>query len=85
MVQKCKRDRVARYLADTLEVDEKLEFLYHLEHCIHCWEEVYNSMKAEHPHYYRQTSRNVKFSEKELARIEASGNEAVEDELIGVA
>jgi hypothetical protein len=35
--------------------------------CAHCWDEVYNATKAQHPHFYKSTSRQVRLSRRELA------------------
>jgi len=81
MSEQCNRKRLAAYLANKLELEERLDLLFHLDHCIQCWEEVYNAQKAQHPHYYRQSSRAVKISDKELQKIDTG----VEEELIEVA
>ena len=65
----CDRRVVARFLDNKLDLDQKLEFLKHLEDCKQCWGEVYKARKNEHPHYYKKTSRRLKVTEKELAKL----------------
>ncbi len=77
-MERCKREQIVGFLTNRLDVDEKLEFLGHVEECVQCWEEVYNARKNEHPHYYKRTSRQVKISDTELKRIDALEQEADE-------
>ena len=44
--------RLARFLANQLNLDSKLKFLLHLDHCMRCWEQVYQATKAQHRHCY---------------------------------
>ena len=44
--------RLGRFLANQLNLDSKLKFLLHLDHCMHCWEQVYQATKAQHKHCY---------------------------------
>ncbi len=67
----CNRKRLADFLIDQLEVEDKLLFLDHLETCPRCWREVYNARKAEHPHYYKQLKVKLKLSDKEIKRLES--------------
>ncbi len=76
----CDRQTVARFLGNELDLDEKLEFLEHLEECKQCWGEVYNARKNEHPHYYKKTSRRLKVTEKELAKLNGVSAEETESE-----
>lgn len=69
MTKKCPRRLLARYLVDKLDVDEKLVFFAHLDDCPECWDEVYNAIKAQHPHFYKTRSR-VKISDKEIRHFE---------------
>jgi hypothetical protein len=67
----CNREIIAGYLSDQLELEDKLDFLFHVDKCSHCWEEIYNATKALHPHYYKKgNSRQVKLSERELRVLE---------------
>ncbi len=68
----CNREWLIRYLSDKLVLDEKLEYLFHLDECAHCWEAVYNATKAKHPHFYKMSARQLKLSEKELSSLESS-------------
>ncbi len=68
--QNCNRQRLIGFLTDQLEIDERLEFLAHLDGCGRCWDEIYSARKAEHPHYYKSGNRSVKISEKDLKRID---------------
>lgn len=75
---KCNRKQLDDFISGQLEVDDKLAVLYHLEECIECWEKVYDSTKAQHPHYYKSKSRRVKISERELVRLGETEREAQE-------
>ena len=57
MMTKCPRKLLAYYLSDKLDVDDQLTFFAHLDDCPDCWDEVYNAVKAQHPHYYKTKSR----------------------------
>ncbi len=54
---KCNREQLIPFLSNKLDVEDKLDFLSHLENCSQCWDLVYNSIKAQHPHYYKSTPR----------------------------
>ena len=69
MMKKCPRELLAHYLSDTLDLDDKLVFFGHLDHCPECWDEVYNAVKAQHPHYYKTKSR-LKVSDKDIKQFE---------------
>lgn len=51
----CDRTRISGYLAGTLEIDDKLEFLMHLDNCASCWNQIYVATKAR----YQQDSSAV--------------------------
>ncbi len=70
MSETCNRKLLSGYLADQLDLEERLDFLFHLDSCPRCWEEVYSATKARHPHYYKNSSRQLKMSERELKRLE---------------
>ena len=74
MTKKCPRELLALYLTDKLDVDDKLVFFGHLDHCPECWDEVYNAVKAQHPHYYKTKSR-PKLSDRELKQFERDQRE----------
>jgi phosphosulfolactate phosphohydrolase-like enzyme len=67
MTVSCNRQLLRGYLANQLELEDQLEFLFHVDGCAHCWDEVYNATKAQHPHFYKSTSRQVRLSRRELA------------------
>ena len=69
-ISDCSRKLLTRYLSDKLDIDEKLDFFSHLEECPECWDEVYNAVRAQHPHYYK-TKSQLKVSEKEIKEFES--------------
>ncbi len=69
MTTKCPRKLLAYYLSDKLDVDDQLIFFAHHDACPECWDEVYNAVKAQHPHYYKTKSR-LKMSDKEIKQFE---------------
>lgn len=69
-MRNCSRRLLTRFLSDKLDVDEKLSFFSHLEDCPECWDEVYNAVRAQHPHYYK-TKSQLKVSEKEIKEFES--------------
>jgi hypothetical protein len=50
----CDRRRIAGFLENTLSLDDKLEFLMHLDTCAACWNQIYVATKAQY-----QQSTNV--------------------------
>lgn len=78
VMERCNRDRLIGFLTNQLEIDDRLDFLAHLETCGRCWDEIYSARKAEHPHFYKTSNRQVRLSEKDLKRIDAAVE--VEDE-----
>lgn len=79
IIKNCDRQQLAGFLRNQLDEDDKLDFLFHLDNCTNCWEEVYNVTKAAHPHYYKNSSRKVKLSRKELASIDTEEEQADEE------
>lgn len=78
MAKTCNRRRLARFLVDRLDLDDRLTFLLHVENCSSCWNAVYIVVKARHPHYYKPTSWRVGISEKELSRLDTLKQEFVD-------
>jgi hypothetical protein len=79
----CDREALVRFLKKQLEEDDRLDFLFHLDSCPSCWEEVYSAEKATHPEYYKKPSSRSRVLEKELQRLERAGEE--QDEIVEVA
>jgi hypothetical protein len=79
----CDKQALARYLDKKLEEEQQLEFLFHLDQCPDCWQEVYSATKASHPHFYKKPPRKSKLSEKELVRLHSE--EEDKDEVFEVA
>ena len=71
----CDRELVSRFLSQQLEEDERLNFLFHIDNCLSCWEEVYSAEKAKHPHYYKKPPKRSRTTEKELRLLERAGQE----------
>ena len=69
-IRNCPRELLTRFLSDKLDIDEPLDFFSHLEECPECWDEVYNAVRAQHPHYYK-TKSQLKVSEKEIKEFES--------------
>ena len=51
----CNRKRISGFLSNTLNVDDKLEFLMHLDTCAACWNQIYIATKAR----YQQSGNAV--------------------------
>ena len=81
-IKLCSRDFLDAYLKNQLEEEYRLDFLFHLDMCPRCWEEVYNATKASHPHFYKKAGKKMKISSKELVKANAS---QMEDEVFEVA
>ena len=77
-MRNCNRKLLQRFLTDKLDVDGKLSFLSHVEECTECWDEVYNSVKAQHPEYYKSTGRRVRISDKEIKQFEEKDKQVTE-------
>jgi hypothetical protein len=56
MNERCNQNDVLDYIADTMELEEKLDFLLHVDHCTRCRYEIHQITKAQHPHYYKPNS-----------------------------
>ena len=69
MIQTCDRAKLGAFLSDQLELDDRLEFLIHLDRCAACWNELYSVTKAEHPHYYQTGSKRTKAVRKGLGTV----------------
>lgn len=44
----CDRKRISGFLGNTLNLDDKLEFLMHLDTCSSCWNQIYAATKARY-------------------------------------
>ena len=44
----CDRKRISGFLNNTLNLDDKLEFLLHLDRCATCWNQIYVATKARY-------------------------------------
>ena len=44
----CDRKRISGFLGNTLNLDDKLEFLMHLDRCVSCWNQIYEATKARY-------------------------------------
>jgi len=79
MTEYCNKKWLIRYLTEELDLDEQLEYLFHLDECLECWESVYTATKAKHPHFYKMSARQLKISERELRKLETGpGRDAAE-------
>ena len=74
----CDRKTIRGFLTEQLQEDERLDFLFHLDECPNCWEAVYDGTKATHPHFYKQASKKSKFTDAELAKLAAGGEQKEE-------
>ncbi len=52
---RCDRKRISGFLDNTLNLDDKLEFLMHLDTCAACWNQIYVATKAR----YQQTTNVI--------------------------
>lgn len=71
LTDKCDRQALVGFITNQLDIDERLSFLLHVDGCSRCWDEIYNLRKAEHPHFYKNSSRQVKLSDTDLRRIDS--------------
>lgn len=69
MTRTCDRAKLGAFLSDQLELDDRLEFLTHLEPCAACWDQLYSATKAQHPHYYQTGSKRTKGVRKQLGSV----------------
>ncbi|MDE2927778.1 MAG: zf-HC2 domain-containing protein [Acidobacteriota bacterium] len=63
----CDRKRISGFLGNTLNLDDKLEFLLHLDTCSSCWNQIYAATKAR----YQQDTNVVQPKLKHQAPIRA--------------
>ena len=47
------RKKLIAFLLKRLNLDDRLELLFHLEECRRCRDVVYYGVKAQHAHYYQ--------------------------------
>jgi len=80
MIRTCDRAKLGAFLSDQLELDDRLEFLTHVESCAACWNELYSATKAQHPHYYQTGSKRTKAARKQLGSVRPKRQ--VEEELL---
>ncbi len=66
MPQDCNRKWLTEFLSDQFPLDDKLNFLFHLDQCRNCWNALYEAAKVRHPEYYRKVRRRMKTSNKVL-------------------
>lgn len=62
----CNRQTLAAFIKNQLAEDDRLDFLFHVDSCPHCWEAVYAATKAAHPHYYKK-GKTAKLADLETA------------------
>ena len=73
----CDKKLVGSFIADQLEDDDRLDFLFHLDECPDCWDEIYNATKANHPHFYKKATRKKAKKTRGVAKIAAGAKEEV--------
>jgi hypothetical protein len=76
-VTSCDRTVLAAFLKDELPEDDRLDFLFHLDTCTRCWEEIYNATKAEHPHFYKRPSRRTRTLDKQMQGVDRNLTEDI--------
>ena len=81
MTRSCDRAKLGSFLSDQLELDDRLEFLTHVESCADCWNELYSATKAQHPHYYQTGSKRTKAARKQLGSVRPK-RQVEEEELV---
>ena len=69
----CDREVLVKFLNKTIEEDDRLDFLFHLDACSSCWEEVYNAEKKTHPQYYKKPTKKSRAAVKELQLLGRAG------------
>ena len=69
MAKRCISKRLSAFLSKRLDVDDRLEFLTHVERCSRCWIAVYEAVKAQHPHYYKLRTSKTGISAKKRSRL----------------
>ncbi len=69
IIRTCDKEKLRGFLSNQLELDDRLEFLLHLDRCAACWNELYSATKAEHPHYYQTGSKRTKAVKKLLGSV----------------
>ena len=77
MTEYCNKRWLTRYISEELDLDEQLEYLFHLDECLDCYESLYTATKAKHPHYYKMSARQLKISERELQKLESPASQEI--------
>jgi hypothetical protein len=65
----CNQNDVLNYIADTMELEEKLDFLLHVDGCSRCRYEIHQITKAQHPHFYKPVSGPKNARRKQLKEV----------------
>jgi len=82
----CNQKKIKAYFERSLDSDEELDFLLHLDECKLCRDSLFEIMKDSHEDYYRKVSGNkIKKELKEISKLVRNDDSRSSDEMPDVA
>lgn len=73
----CSRRKLIAFAEGRMDLDEKLDVLYHLDRCQKCWDDLYLIRKSKNGQLYSRRTRN--YTEADIKALEKEST-PVEDE-----
>lgn len=64
----CSRRKLIAFAEGRMELDEKLDILYHLDNCQKCWDDLYLVRKSKNGQLYSRKTRS--YSEADIKALE---------------
>ena len=74
----CSRRKLIAFAEGRMELDEKLDTLYHLDHCQKCWDDLYLIRKSKNGRLYSRKTRS--YSEADIKALEKESTPVEETE-----
>ncbi|MBI2821829.1 MAG: hypothetical protein HYX74_06350 [Acidobacteria bacterium] len=75
----CSRRKLIAFAEGRMELDEKLDILYHLDRCQKCWDDLYLIRKSKNGRLYSRKGRS--YSEADIKALEKDNSPADDDML----
>jgi len=76
----CSRRKLIAFAEGRMELDEKLDTLYHLDHCQKCWGDLYLIRKSKNGRLYSRKARS--YSEADIKALEKESTPAEEEDAL---
>jgi len=79
----CSRRKLTAFAEGRMELDEKLDTLYHLDRCQKCWDDLYLIRKSKNGQLYSRKTRS--YSEADIKALEKVNLPAEEEDALAEA